>query len=279
MKHFLIVANRSKDKGLKIAESIRDMLLKKGAVCYIYEHYYDTGRKKLQVPEGTECVLVIGGDGTMLGVADQLFGSDVPILGINLGTLGFLTEVKLPDVEYALDLLMKDEYKVEHRFMLRAHVIKNNKVTGEYRCLNDFIVSRGLLPKLLTLEVKINGTVIDQYHADGLILCTPTGSTGYNLSAGGPIINPTCRNFVLTPICPHSLTSRSVVLSKNDVVEIELMGSGNEKKNTAVLSCDVAECDRLEPGDRIKISGAKEYTPFIKMEEMSFVTILKDKLL
>ncbi|MEE1228747.1 MAG: NAD(+)/NADH kinase [Lachnospiraceae bacterium] len=279
MKNYLIIANRQKDKGLKIAERIRKLLMERGAVCNIFDQYFDVKHHRLEIPEGTECILVIGGDGTLLGVADQLFGKHIPILGVNLGTLGFLTEVTVPMLEDTINHLIRDEFEIEKRFMLRADVIKNGEVTTSFKCLNDFVISRGLLPKLLTLEVRINGTIIDAYRADGLILCTPTGSTGYNLSAGGPIINPTCKNFVMTPICPHSLMTRSVVLSEFDNVTIELKGDQKDKPNIAILSYDVAEGETLVPGDRIRVTKADDYTPFIKMGEKSFVQILKDKLL
>lgn len=278
MNNFLIIANKQKDINLEITEQIRHHISRLGAVCNIYDQY-DRDVSSIDIPEGTQCILVIGGDGTILAAARMLVGSNIPLLGINLGTLGFLADVNLADLSKTLDLLLQDQYQVENRIMLTAEVYKQGEKAATYIALNDFNINRFGASRVIGLKVDINGSVIDRYRADGVIVCTPTGSTGYNLSAGGPIINPTCKNFVITPICPHSLTARSIVLAKEDVVTVEVEQIRSNIKEEAIISFDGREGLSLFPGDQVKIYKSQEVTPFIKATEVSFVQILKEKLL
>ena len=249
-----------------------------GAECHIYDGYYNDV-SPIQVPKGTECILVIGGDGTILAAAGRLVGQNIPLLGINLGTLGFLADVDLKELPETLRDLVDDKYELEKRMMLRGEVYRNGERSGAFTALNDFVISRRSFSRMIGLSIEINDVLIEQYHADGVIVCTPTGSTSYNLSAGGPIINPTCKNFVVTPICPHSLAIRSVVLAKSDVVTITLENIRHGQREEAVISPDGREGVVLRPGDQVRIYKAEESTPFIKMKEVSFVRILKEKLL
>ena len=278
MNNFFIIANKQKDINLEITEQIRHHISRLGAVCNIYDQY-DRDVSSIDIPEGTQCILVIGGDGTILAAARMLVGSNIPLLGINLGTLGFLADVNLADLSKTLDLLLQDQYQVENRIMLTADVYKQGEKAATYIALNDFNINRFGASRVIGLKVDINGSVIDRYRADGVIVCTPTGSTGYNLSAGGPIINPTCKNFVITPICPHSLTARSIVLAKEDIVTVEVEQIRSNIKEEAIISFDGREGLSLFPGDQVKIYNSQEVTPFIKATEVSFVQILKEKLL
>ena len=278
MNNFFIIANKQKDINLEITEQIRHHISRLGAVCNIYDQY-DRDVSSIDIPEETQCILVIGGDGTILAAARMLVGSNFPLLGINLGTLGFLADVNLADLSKTLDLLLQDQYQVENRIMLTAEVYKQGKKAATYIALNDFNINRFGASRVIGLKVGINGSVIDRYRADGVIVCTPTGSTGYNLSAGGPIINPTCKNFVITPICPHSLTARSIVLAKEDIVTVEVEQIRSNIKEEAIISFDGREGLSLFPGDQVKIYKSQEVTPFIKATEVSFVQILKEKLL
>ena len=278
MNNFFIIANKQKDINLEITEQIRHYISRLGAVCNIYDQY-DRDVSSIDIPEETQCILVIGGDGTILAAARMLVGSNIPLLGINLGTLGFLADVNLADLSKTLDLLLQDQYQVENRIMLTAEVYKQGKKAATYIALNDFNINRFGASRVIGLKVGINGSVIDRYRADGVIVCTPTGSTGYNLSAGGPIINPTCKNFVITPICPHSLTARSIVLAKEDIVTVEVEQIRSNIKEEAIISFDGREGLSLFPGDQVKIYKSQEVTPFIKATEVSFVQILKEKLL
>lgn len=278
MNNFLIIANKQKDINLEITEQIKHHITRMGAVCNVYDQY-NRNVTSIDIPEGTQCILVIGGDGTILAAARMLVGNTIPLLGINLGTLGFLADVNLADLSKTLDLLLKDQYQVENRIMLTAEVYKQGEKAATYIALNDFNINRCGASRVIGLKVGINGSTIDCYRADGVIVCTPTGSTGYNLSAGGPIINPTCKNFVITPICPHSLTARSIVLAKEDVVTVEVEQIRSSIKEEAIISFDGREGLSIVPGDQVKIYKSQEVTPFIKATEVSFVQILKEKLL
>ena len=278
MNNFLIIANKQKDINLEIKEQIKHHITRMGAVCNVYDQY-NRNVTSIDIPEGTQCILVIGGDGTILAAARMLVGNTIPLLGINLGTLGFLADVNLADLSKTLDLLLKDQYQVENRIMLTAEVYKQGEKAATYIALNDFNINRCGASRVIGLKVGINGSTIDCYRADGVIVCTPTGSTGYNLSAGGPIINPTCKNFVITPICPHSLTARSIVLAKEDVVTVEVEQIRSNIKEEAIISFDGREGLSIVPGDQVKIYKSQEVTPFIKATEVSFVQILKEKLL
>ena len=278
MNNFLIIANKQKDINLEITEQIKHHITRMGAVCNVYDQY-NRNVTSIDIPEGTQCILVIGGDGTILAAARMLVGNTIPLLGINLGTLGFLADVNLADLSKTLDLLLKDQYQVENRIMLTAEVYKQGEKAATYIALNDFNINRCGASRVIGLKVGINGSTIDCYRADGVIVCTPTGSTGYNLSAGGPIINPTCKNLVLTPICPHSLTARSIVLAKEDVVTVEVEQIRSNIKEEAIISFDGREGLSIVPGDQVKIYKSQEVTPFIKATEVSFVQILKEKLL
>lgn len=278
MNNFLIIANKQKDINLEITEQIKHHITRMGAVCNVYDQY-NRNVTSIDIPEGTQCILVIGGDGTILAAARMLVGNTIPLLGINLGTLGFLADVNPADLSKTLDLLLKDQYQVENRIMLTAEVYKQGEKAATYIALNDFNINRCGASRVIGLKVGINGSTIDCYRADGVIVCTPTGSTGYNLSAGGPIINPTCKNFVITPICPHSLTARSIVLAKEDVVTVEVEQIRSNIKEEAIISFDGREGLSIVPGDQVKIYKSQEVTPFIKATEVSFVQILKEKLL
>ncbi|MDO4976136.1 MAG: NAD(+)/NADH kinase [Eubacteriales bacterium] len=280
MKHFLVITNKEKDKDLSITNVIRQHLQDAGAICYVHNEYTKNKLKPLDVPDDTECILVIGGDGTILNAATKIIGKNIPILGINLGTLGFLAEVNVKDIHQTLDRLIADNYQIENRTMLSCEVFRDGARVESYHALNDIVLSKSGYNSVIGLSIAINETEIESYYADGLIICTPTGSTAYNLAAGGPIINPTCKNFVVTPICPHSLTTRSVVLAKDDVITIRMMGqsSGRETINPIIIY-DGRLGLELYPGDEIHVYKAEEVTPFIKMTKVSFAKILRDKML
>ncbi len=279
MKHFLVITNSQKDVNNEVTNKICRHLEKRKAIFQVIDHYDKVWEDPIEVPEKTQCILVIGGDGTILAAARALVGMGIPLLGINRGTLGFLADVKLSQITEALDRLLTDDYRIESRVMLSAEVYKSGTLTDRYIALNDMIICKRNQLKTIGLKTSINGAVVERYHADGLVLCTPTGSTGYNLSAGGPIINPTCKNFVLTPICPHSLTARSVVLAKDDLVSVELEKIRSAEREEAIVSYDGRNGAILEPGDKVIVYRADAVTPFIKIDDVSFVEILREKML
>ena len=226
MDHFYVITNPSKDEGLKVTYFVRDYLISKGKTCVIdtggdnkdQEGYTDRSK----VDERTQCVIVLGGDGTLLQAAADLVDMDIPFLGINLGTLGFLAEVNVSEMPAALDRLMQDDYAIEKRMMLLGTAFDKMPHKEEAMALNDIVITRKGSLQIIHFNIYVNGLLLHKYHADGVIVATPTGSTGYSLSAGGPVVEPRASLILVSPICPHSMQSRSIVLSSEDTVTIEI---------------------------------------------------------
>jgi len=222
-----------------------------------------------------DMAITLGGDGTLLNVARRLAPYKVPILGINLGHLGFLTEIELADLYTDLEWLKRREYFLEKRMMLEASIIRQDEVIKKYLALNDVVVSKGPFARLIWIKVSSNDTYLDTYPADGIIISTPTGSTAYSLSAGGPIINPTMELLLLNPICPHSLRSRPIILSKDEIIKIE---QNTLENSEAILTVDGQEGFQLMPGDEVIVKKAEFYTRLIKIKKRYFYDILRKKL-
>ena len=227
MKHYLIYTNKLKDSNLETTKRIQDFLEKNGqAVTVLAEQSAELDQLAFDKAKSTmgdvHCMLVLGGDGTVLRAARTIAQADIPILGINLGTLGYLAEVELSGLEEALQRLMAGAYFTEKRLMLEGTVEYADGAKEEEWALNDVVVSRSGSLQIIRYNIYVNGQFLNSYNADGMIVTTPTGSTGYNLSAGGPLVDPGADLILMTPICPHSLNQRSIVLSSKDVIEIEI---------------------------------------------------------
>lgn len=286
MKRFCVITNRDKEDSNQKAEYIREYLEQKGGKCGILEnrrvisegilHYTDADK----IPEETECALVLGGDGTMIQAAIDLVHSRLPILGINMGTVGFLTEVEQQNLEHALDLLLADKYTIENRIMLRQCGLTQSDAERGKACyaLNDVVLSKRGDCRLITIKVYINNELADIYRADGLIISTPTGSTGYNLSAGGPVMVPDTEATVITPICAHSLNKRSLVVSARDRIVLELGQTKEFQEDTAVLVVDGRTVRGLSTGERLEICVPEDQTRLIKLSGLSFYKKMRDKL-
>lgn len=286
MKRFCVITNRDKEDSNQKAEYIREYLEQKGGKCCILEnrrvisegilHYTDADK----ITEETECALVLGGDGTMIQAAIDLVHSRLPILGINMGTVGFLTEVEQQNLEHALDLLLADKYTIENRIMLRQCGLTQSDAERGKACyaLNDVVLSKRGDCRLITIKVYINNELADIYRADGLIISTPTGSTGYNLSAGGPVMVPDTEATVITPICAHSLNKRSLVVSARDRIVLELGQTKEFQEDTAVLVVDGRTVRGLSTGERLEICVPEDQTRLIKLSGLSFYKKMRDKL-
>lgn len=282
MKHFFVIINREKEKTREVSENIAAYLKERGATCVIdrtdpstMEEGYTDIR---QMPEDTECVIVLGGDGTMLQAANDLSGASVPFLGVNFGQLGFLSEINQDEVCGALDRMLADDYQIEERMMLNGRILSDDGEIESHAALNDIVITRKGSLKILCLSVYINGLLINHYHSDGVITATPTGSTGYSLSAGGPIINPASRMIMLTPICPHTMHDRSILCSEEDEIEIRIdrARDGSEQIMEAIF--DGSHKVGLKTGDRVIIRESEKTTRIVKLREESFLTNLRKKL-
>ncbi len=281
MKKFLIATNSLKDENLILTSKISDYIkIHGGQVLSVTGDskngmFYEDGNDS-----DFDCVIALGGDGTILKAGRDLRHLNIPIVGVNLGTLGFLAEIEPDQIFPVIDRLMKDEYELEPRMNLKGMVYKKNQENPivEDIAMNDIVVSRAGFSRIIGLKVYVNGKVIDIYEADGIIVSTPTGSTGYNLSAGGPIVSPKTDLIILTPISPHSLTAKSMIFSSEDEVIVEVLKMRKAQEEEAIVSFDGQEGTKLSAGDRIVVHKADSVTNMVKLFDVNFVEVLKEKL-
>jgi len=224
-----------------------------------------------------ECdvVIVLGGDGTILDAAHRLGPSDVAVAGVNLGNLGFLTSCKDNEMELLVESLAAEAYHVVPRMLLKATINQVNGDTAEYFAVNEITLTRGHTGRIVAMDAFIDGDLLNHYRADGLIVATPTGSTAYSLAAGGPLLSPKARNIVITPICPHSLSNRSLVLTDESVVELESVEASEAVTLFSVDGCSPVE---VAYGGRIKVEKADHQLHLIRLEGRSFFSTLRQKL-
>lgn len=281
MKHFLIAANSIKDENLLLTSKIEKYIsVHGGSSKRIIGDSGGTVGYKIDSMEEFDCVIALGGDGTILNVSRDLRKRNFPIVGVNLGTLGFLTEVEPEQIFPVLDRLFYDDYKLEERMNIKGAVYKENEAEPVARdvALNDIVVTRAGFSRVIGLKVYVNGKVMDIYEADGVIVSTPTGSTGYNLSAGGPLVSPKTSLMIITPISPHSLTSKSIVLSSEDEIVIEVLAMRKAQKEEAIVNFDGQPGIQLSAGDRIVIQKANATTKMVKLFDVSFYEVLREKI-
>jgi NAD+ kinase len=226
-------------------------------------------------PQKVDLVIVVGGDGTFLRASRELACTNLPILGINLGHKGFLAEIEVDKLNYFMEKLVKGDYRLGERMMLHTEVIRGDKQFASSISLNDVIISRGPFSRIIRVDTYINHDFLESYPGDGVIIASPTGSTGYSLSSGGPIVNPFLKVLVVTPICPHLLYQRSVIVNQDDVVTLTIATKGTD----IFLTLDGQEGFALEYNDSIHIRRAKCVTKVITFEENNFYKLLHDKLI
>lgn len=222
-----------------------------------------------------EMVIVLGGDGTILSVARAIGGRDVPILGVNMGGLGFLTEVPHASIYDTLEKIFRGEYRIEERTTLEAHIHRGKERLPLPACLNDVVVNYGTLARIIELDTYVDGRYLVTYRADGLIISTPTGSTGYSLAAGGPILQPTLSALILSPICPHTLTNRPLVIPDSSIIHVR---PSLEKGEPAQLSLDGQEGCALEVGDLVGVKKGPHTVKLILSRESNYWQLLRSKL-
>ncbi|WP_026522173.1 NAD(+)/NADH kinase [Butyrivibrio sp. VCB2001] len=279
MDKFCIVTNRVKDKDLKVTNHIKNYLEKRGKKVVIATEKSEEEdplfitRKHLSIiPEDTDLVIVLGGDGTMLQAARSVAYQDIPLVGVNLGTMGYLAEVEEAGIDDALDRILKGWYEIEDRMMLRG-ALEGKK---DYS-LNDIIVTRYQGIATIGYNIFVNDQFLCSYYADGLVVSTPTGSTGYNMSAGGPIIEPSANMILVTPICPHTLNSRSLVFSPNTKIDVELLPGRDGNPMTAISSFDGSGTLLMHTGDKIEIKMSKKTTKILRLNKVSFLDVISKK--
>ncbi|MCU6748152.1 NAD(+)/NADH kinase [Faecalicatena acetigenes] len=274
MERFYIITNTLKDKDYKITQEIQTYIEQNGGECILSEKDGDGHILPESIPKDVDCALVLGGDGTMIRAARELGEHSIPLLGINLGTLGYLAEVEVKDLKDALTFLLQGKPDIEERMMIEGtveHVVKDVAI-------NDIVLTRQGGLRIVQFAVYVNGILLNTYLADGLIISTPTGSTGYNLSAGGPVVEPTASIFVLTPICSHALNTSSIVLSAKDRIEIEVCRGRYGREEHVLLNFDGTDGIPLVTGNRVCIQKAKATTKLVKLSKESFMKTMRKKM-
>lgn len=280
MNRIGLVINLEKENVCKVATEIINWLEDNN--CQVYLNHREgqaIGRTDLsynddQIAQKAECIIVLGGDGTLLNTAAIMAPSELPLFGINFGQLGFLTETEIADVIPALKKLLAGQYSVEERMMLQARVIRQGKEINSFISLNDAVITKGAFARIIYLETYINDEYVETYPADGLIVATPTGSTAYSLSAGGPLVTPDFDLIIMTPICPHTLYARPIVISPGKEIKVRIKSEQTE----IMLTLDGQHGISLLPMDEVIIKKAPFKAKFIKLISRSFWQVLRDKM-
>ena len=267
-----IIRNTDKYDSGDVAARIEEILSAKGGRCHIVSD-------GSLLPPDCECALVLGGDGTLLRAAKSVLDRKLPLLGVNLGDLGYLAEVDVPSLENALQKLMAGEYTVEKRMMLKGKVVTKEGISAGDVALNEISLNRVRPLRTFTFVVSVNDEYLCTYQSDGVIVSTATGSTGYSLSAGGPIVSPGAELSVLTPIAPHSLISRSIILPGSDRITVSIgEGRTGMEPEVAHVRFDGNSGIPLGTGDRVEISKAAHHTRIISINRVSFLDVLRRKM-
>jgi len=279
MKSIGLAVNMKKENAVVLVEKIIDLIEKQNCSVFMPE----TTAVALGLPKygwptqdlsKIDCLVVLGGDGTLLGVARKAAPGGIPVLGVNMGNLGFLTEVDPPDLTGALEKLIQGEYVIEERMMLDAGVYRNGALVWQSLALNDTVISKGAFARLIYLEALVDDEYVTTYPADGLIIATPTGSTAYSLSAGGPLVTPNLELMLVTPICPHSLWARPLVIGAESKVKINILS----ELDKIMLTMDGQYGFKLQKKDSVVISRSPHRAKFIRLKPSRFFYLLREKL-
>lgn len=283
MRKFFIITNEHKDEGLEVTKEIKEYIENKGGSCGYFVSTKSNwqannaeGNRELQ--KDAECIFVLGGDGTLVRAARDYAGYQIPLIGVNLGTLGYLCELERRTVFAAIDKLFDDEYDIEERMLLGGSGVCKGAVQEEKTALNDIVIHRTGASQVIKLVVSVNGEYLTTYSADGIILSTPTGSTGYSMSAGGPIVDPKAELIVITPINSHDINSKSIVVGSDAVVCIEIAQRRTERDEEADVSFDGDRSIPMGVGDRLVVKRADRNTRILRLNRVSFLQILRKKM-
>lgn len=284
MKKAYVITNPHKDYNLKILNKVKSVLEDNGVRCVTNEMRLNSEIETVystnpdDIDNDTDYIVVIGGDGTLIQAARDLKNLDIPMIGINLGHLGYLAEIEQDRLEESLSMMIQGKYKVESRIMLNGSVYRAGKLIYEDISLNDIVLSRYGNLRVIDFKVYVNDEYLNMYSADGVIVATPTGSTAYNLSAGGPILEPCAGIIVITPICSHTLSARSIVLSAESKITIEVCNNRHSDDNSAMVYFDGNNTFTLNESDIIEINKSNLDTKIMKLNNMSFVEVLHKKM-
>ena len=294
MKRIGIIAKKNKPEAVSIARSLVEWLQPKKIEVYIEEEMgrllftsgpslraglplsdaYINSVERSDIPDHVEMVIVLGGDGTLLSVARLVGVHEVPILGVNLGGLGFLTEITLEELYRVLERVIQGDFITDERVVLNAAVIRRGERMAEFIVLNDAVINKGALARIIDLETTINEEYLTTFKSDGLIISTPTGSTAYNLSAGGPIVYPSLHCIIITPICSHTLTNRPIMVPD----DVEIRAILQTKQQEVILTLDGQQGFSLEFEDVVEVRKAEGRILLIKSPYRQYFEVLREKL-
>lgn len=274
-----IVIKRNNTKALEVGIKLASWLQKRGIRTVFSKELAraipgSQAMEKSEIPEAADVIVVLGGDGTLLSVARLVNNHDVPILGVNLGSLGFLTAISLDELYTVMAEILKKHFKVSRRMMLAVRVYRRQEIISTYSVLNDLVINKGALARIIDLETTIDQDYLTTFKADGLIISTPTGSTGYSLSAGGPIVYPTLDSIIVSPICPHTLTNRPLLVLPNSQIETVLTSEDGDVS----LTMDGQIGFALQQYDRISVTRADHTIKLITPPTKTYFEVLRTKL-
>ena len=249
-----------------------------------YHIFLDTGTaaiinetssyEKREISQQADLLIVLGGDGTLLSVARAAHPHNIPILAVNLGSLGFLAEISIDELYPTLENILAGKFEIENRMLLNACIWRNGEKVEDHNVLNDVVINKGAVARVINLQVLVNGQYMTSYRADGLIIATPTGSTAYSLSAGGPIIHPSMHTLVLSPICPFTLTNRSILIPDQSIIQVKLAAEYDDVR----VTLDGQEGYDMRAGDILEIKKTKTSFQLIRGPNKNYYQILRDKL-
>ena len=285
MKRIGIISKQNKPEAIPVIQNLVEWLRPKEVEVFVEDEMGRllgpglSGRtlhplERKEIPKYVEMVIVLGGDGTLLSVARQVWNRKIPILGVNLGGLGFLTEITLEELSPVLEKIMKGDFQTNEREVLHASVVRKGQKIADYIILNDAVVNKGALARIIDLETTIDGEYLATFQSDGLIISTPTGSTAYNLSAGGPIVFPSLHTIIITPICPHTLTNRPIILPDDLMIRTVLKSRNQE----VILTLDGQLGFPLEFEDVVEVKKAEGCILLIKSPYRHYFELLRQKL-
>ena len=279
IKKIGIVANIAKEKSPVYTAALREWILKRGLEVYLEEGIaakigFPPGVEKTKLWTTVDLLVVFGGDGTILRTARLVRKRDVPIVGINLGGFGYLTEVNLNEMYAAMELILAGDFQLEKRMMLDVEIQGGGEPFREGTVLNDVVINRGNLSRIVELETTVDGSYLTTFKADGLIIATPTGSTAYSLAAGGPIVFPELNSIIINPICPHTLTNRPVLLPESAEVRVSLC----TREQGATVTLDGQVSFTVKYGDSVTIRKSRYITTLISSPHRGYLEILRKKL-
>lgn len=275
MEKFCIIVNRDRDEQLELTNRVQKFLKEQGKQYVIRMESLDLKEQEWEpLPQDIECIIVLGGDGTFIRAANHMLSYDIPMFGINAGTLGYLTGVEASEAERGLERLCSNNFRLENRMMLET------EFNGRYEdtVLNEVAITRSGVSRIINLAVYVNGALLDVVSGDGLLIATPTGSTGYNLSAGGAVVKPEAQLILITPICPHSLSSREIVVEAEDEISVEILQSKRGPEVEAVVTFDGRAARKLKPDDKILVKRSRYSTKMVQLDEKTFFEVLRSKL-